>query len=198
MALPTWAYGSVAGLLLGGSVGLSLPSCAPGYGDARDIVAHATGLAAGVTALPCFWRLGRRFRKRPKLARTAAVVLWLCLVSLLEAFVLLATGEPFMSQREVCATIRSRDGRVTYDVYRDMDWNDPGDPEITMRIGPFETVVARGHHEDPEDLMLRGVDVLARGHRLEIRRGGLADLYANQPGSALAFIDGQEAFLDWR
>jgi hypothetical protein len=125
------------------------------------------------------------------------VVFWLCLVSLLQAFVLLATT-PFMSQREVCATIRSRDGRVTYDVYRDMNWNDPGDPEITMRIGPFETVVVRGRHEDPEDLILRGVDVVAHGHRLEIRRGALADLYANQPGGALALIDGQEASMVWR
>jgi hypothetical protein len=198
MARPSWAHGTIAALLLAASVGVSLPACAPGYGDARSIVAHGTGLAAGVTALPCFWRLGRRFRKRPKLARIAAVVLWLGLVSLLEAFVLLATMEPFMSQREVCATIRSRDGRVTYDVYRDMNWNDPGDPEITMRLGPFETVVARGHHEDPEDLMLRGVDVVAHGHRLEIHRGGLADLYANQAGGALAFVDGQAAFLDWR
>jgi hypothetical protein len=132
------------------------------------------------------------------LARTVALLLWLCAIALVESFVLLASMPPFMSQREVCATIRSRDGRVIYDVYRDMNWNDRGDPEITMRLGPFETVVARGRHEDPEDLILRGVDVVAHGHRLEIHRGGLADLYANQPRGALAFIDGQKAFMDWR
>ena len=197
MALPTWALGTIAALLLATSVGLALPSSAPGYETTRDILVHAAGLAGAVAALPCFWRLGGRFRKHPKLARTVGLLLWLCLVCLVEGIGLLANLR-FMSQREVSCTVRSHDGRVIYDVYRNMNWNDPGDPEITMRIGIFETVLVKGHHEDPEDLILRGIDIVAHGHRLVIRRGGLAELYANSQGGVVAFIDGQEAFVDWR
>ena len=186
-------------LLAAGAL-LALPLPAPGLENTLAGTTFALVVAGWALGCVEIWRFLRRVihRWRRAAARIGSLLVWTAIatLALLHAFFAgLAVTGGFMGSREVACKIRSADG-VTYYLYRGMNWNDPGDAELLLRRGPFVVPLLRSHREMPEDWVLRGIDVDAHGHRLAIRRGGLADLYAQQPGGIVATIDGQPARVE--